>query len=130
MISTPTTYKYDTNRLMVIDWSSVAYQAIHSVQAAEKAGDDYGIQSKEDELRLWRNKMVTAMNDLIQRFNPLDIIIAVDGFSWRKDFVKDYYGRHSFRFPCRCRYHRGTRLYAFRNSPLQNPFSKRNRQRQ
>ncbi len=114
MISTPTTYKYDTNRLMVIDWSSVAYQAIHSVQAAEKAGDDYGIQSKEDELRLWRNKMVTAMNDLIQRFNPLDIIIAVDGFSWRKDFVKDYYGKHTIVYHDDTYIYTETENYAYR----------------
>jgi hypothetical protein len=114
MINTPSTYKYDTNRLMVIDWSSIAHQNIHSIQAAEKAGDDYGIQTKEDELRLWRNKMVTSMNDLIQRFNPLDIIIAVDDKSWRKDFVKEYYGKHTIVYYDETYLYTETENYAYR----------------
>lgn len=114
MINTPATYKYDTNRLMVIDWSSIAHQNIHSIQASYKAGDDYGIQTKEDELRLWRNKMVTSMNDLIQRFNPLDIIIAVDGKSWRNDFVKDYYGKHTIVYHDDTYIYTETENYAYR----------------
>lgn len=114
MINTPATYKYDTNRLMVIDWSSIAHQNIHSIQASYKAGDDYGIQTKEDELRLWRNKMVTSMNDLIQRFNPLDIIIAVDGKSWRNDFVKEYYGKHTIVYHDDTYIYTETENYAYR----------------
>ena len=114
MINTPATYKYDTNRLMVIDWSSIAHQNIHSIEASYKVGDDYGIQTKEDELRLWRNKMVTSMNDLIQRFNPLDIIIAVDGNSWRKDFVKDYYGKHTIVYHDDTYIYTETQNYAYR----------------
>lgn len=114
MINTPATYKYDTNRLMVIDWSSIAHQNIHSIQASYKAGDDYGIQTKEDELRLWRNKMVTSMNDLIQRFNPLDIIIAVDGKSWRNDYVKDYYGKHTIVYHDDTYIYTETENYAYR----------------
>lgn len=114
MINTPSTYKYDTNRLMVVDWSSIAHQNIHSIEAAEKAGDDYGIQTKEDELRLWRNKMVTSMNDLIQRFNPVDIIIAVDDKSWRKDFVKEYYGNHTIVYYDEQYLYTETENYAYR----------------
>lgn len=114
MINTPATYKYDTNRLMVVDWSSIAHQNIHSIQASYKAGDDYGIQTKADELRLWRNKMVTSMNDLIQRFNPLDIIIAVDGKSWRNDFVKEYYGKHTIVYHDKTYIYTETENYAYR----------------
>lgn len=114
MINTPATYKYDTNRLMVIDWSSIAHQNIHSIQASYKEGDDYGIQTKEDELRLWRNKMVTSMNDLIQRFNPLDIVIAVDGKSWRNDYVKDYYGKHTIVYHDDTYIYTETENYAYR----------------
>jgi hypothetical protein len=99
---------------MVIDWSSISYQNIHSIQAAYKAGDDYGIQTKDDELRLWRNKMVTSMNDLIQRFNPLDIIIAVDGRSWRKDYVKEYYGSHTIVYHDENYIYTETENYAYR----------------
>jgi 5'-3' exonuclease len=84
------TYKYDTRRLMVVDWSSVAYQNIFSIGSGRNAGK-YGVLTQEDELRLWRNKMVVSMYEFIQAFNPLNIIIAVDGESWRKSYVKQYY---------------------------------------
>lgn len=47
MINTPATYKYDNNRLMIIDWSSIAHQNIHSIEASYKTGDDYGIQTRK-----------------------------------------------------------------------------------
>lgn len=114
MLATPSTYKYDTNRLMVIDWSSVAHQNIHSVQSAMRNGEDYGIETKEDELRLWRNKMVTSMNELVQRFNPVDIIIAVDGRSWRKDYVREYYGNHTIVYYDKMYMYAETDNYAYR----------------
>ena len=88
------TYKYDNRRLMVIDWSSVAYQNIYSIGSGRNAGK-YGILTQEDELRLWRNKMVVSMYEFIQTFNPMDIIIAIDGDSWRKKYVKQYYDNNA-----------------------------------
>lgn len=86
--------KYDTNRLMLVDWSSLSYHQIWSMKS-EKNREKYGLQDEEGELRIWKNKMILSLTDLIEKFNPKDIIIAIDANSWRKKYVKDYYDENA-----------------------------------
>lgn len=86
-------FKYSDNRLMIVDWASLAYHQLWSM-GSDKNREKYGLQNAEGELRIWKNKMVVYMRELIEMFNPKDIILAIEGKSWRKQFVKDYYNEH------------------------------------
>lgn len=87
-------FEYSRNRLMLVDWSSLSYHQWWSMNS-EKNRDKYGLQNSEGELRIWKNKMIVAMLDLIEMFNPKDIVLAIDGKSWRKEYVKAYYDENA-----------------------------------
>jgi len=88
-------YPYSKNRLLIIDWSSLAYhQQFAMVSKHSTAYLD--VDSPEDELHIWKTKMVSRVVDYIKLFNPRDIILTLEGDNiWRNGFVKDYYNENA-----------------------------------
>ena len=88
-------YKSVNNRYLVIDWASLSYHKMFSLNTA-KNREKYGFVGAEGEVKLWRTFMIDELMKLIALFNPMHIIIALEGpGSWRKQFVKDYYAKNA-----------------------------------
>ncbi len=89
------TYRSVNNRYLVIDWASLSYHKMFSLNTA-KNREKYGFVGAEGEVKLWRSFMIDELMKLIALFNPMHIIIALEGpGSWRKKFVKDYYAKNA-----------------------------------
>ena len=90
-----TRYTYVDNRLMIIDWASLAYHMFYSI-GSDKNREKYGLLDSEGELELWRTKMINRVMDYIALFNPRHLVFALEGkAAWRKKFVEEYYGEHA-----------------------------------
>lgn len=88
-------YRSVNNRYLVLDWASMSYHKMFSLNTA-KNREKYGFMGAEGEIKLWRTFMVDELMKLIALFDPMHIIIALEGpGSWRKKFVKDYYAEHA-----------------------------------
>lgn len=88
-------YKSVNNRCLVLDWASISYHKMFSLNTA-KNREKYGFVGPEGEVKLWRTFMVDEVMKLIALFDPMHIIFALEGpGSWRKQFVKDYYAEHA-----------------------------------
>ena len=88
-------YRSVNNRYLVIDWASLSYHKMFSLNTA-KNREKYGFQGAEGEIKLWRTFMFDEMLKLIGLFDPMHIVIALEGTgSWRKKLVKDYYTEHA-----------------------------------
>ena len=85
-------YKNSKNRLLEVDWSSVAYHQWHSMVSKKNTGR-FEIISSEDEIRVWKNLMVGRMIRYIRLFNPKDIVLSLEGTGviWRKSEYAKYY---------------------------------------
>ena len=85
-------YKTSKNRLLEVDWSSVAYHQWHSMVSKKNAGR-FEIITSEDEIRVWKNLMVGKMMRYIRLFNPKDIVFSLEGSGviWRKTEYAKYY---------------------------------------
>ena len=90
-----TTYPYVQNRLVIIDWASLSYHLMHSMNS-KSAKKMLGMMDAENELLRWRNLMFQRIVDYIALFNPRHLIFALEGkHAWRKNFVKEYYEKHT-----------------------------------
>lgn len=85
-------YPYSKNRLMILDWSSLAYHQIFALASKKKTTSYFDISTPEDELYAWRTKMLYKLLGYIRSFNPRDIVITLEGSDvWRKHYVREYY---------------------------------------
>lgn len=90
-----TSYPYVRNRVLIIDWASLSYHKLYSL-ITDSALKKYGVLTAEDELKLWRNRMVEAVISYVRLFNPMHIVFCLEGKrAWRKDFVREYYSKHT-----------------------------------
>ena len=90
-----TSYPHSNNRLLIIDWASLAYHQFHTIPYKKK-NSDISIETAEDELRVWRSSMVNQVMKLINLFNPMDIILTREGTNvWRDEYVRQYYNEHA-----------------------------------
>lgn len=90
-----TNYPYVDNRLVVIDWASLAYHMFWSIDS-DKNRERYGLVDSEGELELWRVKMITRIMDYVALFNPRHVVFALEGkAAWRKKYVEEYYGNNA-----------------------------------
>lgn len=89
------------NRLLVIDWASLSYHMIWSMNSA--SGKTF-LQNKyrgtmltsEIELMEWRLRMISCMIEYIRAFNPMHIVLALEGKDgWRRSFVREWYEKHA-----------------------------------
>ncbi|GAG95029.1 unnamed protein product, partial [marine sediment metagenome] len=88
-------YPYSKNRLLIIDWSSLAYHQWFAI-ASKNSTAYLEIDDSEDELYVWRTRMINKMVDYIKLFNPRDILITLEGTKvWRNQIVRDYYNEHT-----------------------------------
>ena len=90
-------YKYSKDRLMNVDWSSVAYHQWHSLVSKKNVNNFDMAQTSEAEIEVWKNLMVGRMVRYIRLFNPKDIIISLEGNGviWRKTEYSEYYKKHT-----------------------------------
>lgn len=89
------------NRLMVIDWASVGYHQWHSMFSKARVNSGYYVlDTSEKELEMWRSSMTRKVMSFIRLFNPLDVIIALegDGEIWRKKHYREYYQKNALIF--------------------------------
>lgn len=88
-------YRQVNNRCLIVDWASLAYHQVFSLNTA-KNREKYGFQGAEGEVRLWRTFMIEELLKLISLFNPMHLVFALEGKnSWRNEVVREYYGEHS-----------------------------------
>lgn len=88
-------YRSVNNRYLVVDWASLSYHKMFSLNTA-KNREKYGFMGAEGEIKLWRTFMVDELMKLVALFDPMHIVIALEGpGSWRKRFVKDYYAENA-----------------------------------
>lgn len=89
-------YHYRDNRLLVIDWASLSYHQLWSMKTKSSKKQLGSILPEDDELTVWRTKMFNRMLDYVRLFNPMDIILCLEGKNaWRKQVVKDYYTKYA-----------------------------------
>ena len=89
-------YPYKDKRLLVIDWASLSYHQLWSLKTKSSKKQLGSILPEDDELTVWRTKMFNRMLDYIRLFNPMDIILCLEGKkAWRKQVVKDYYTKYA-----------------------------------
>lgn len=101
-------FPHSSNRLVIIDWASLSYHQWHGINTKLKNSymtqnsdeDEYGNsgsfeRTQETELAMWRTSMLNRMMRYVKLFNPIDIVIALEGTEvWRNGVVKDYYGEN------------------------------------
>ena len=84
-------YPYKNNRLLVIDWASLSYHQLWSMKTKSSRQRLGSILPEEDEMIVWRTKMFNRLLDYVKLFNPMDIILCLEGKkAWRRNFVRDY----------------------------------------
>jgi len=80
------------NRLVIVDWASLAYHQLHALNSKFKTARVVEFDTPEDELRVWKSGMLSKMLRYIKLFNPKDILLSKEGSKvWRSDFVKEWY---------------------------------------
>lgn len=87
------TYPPSRNRLLIIDWGSLAYHQLFALSAIKRVPNPtYVMNNAQDEIFAWKTKMMREILDMVKLFNPLDILIALEGrHTWRHGFMSDYY---------------------------------------
>ena len=92
-------YPISKNRLMIIDFGSLAYHKLFAL-ISEKNKAYNNIDSAYLERIHWKANMLLEILDTIQLFNPIDIIIALEGRNtWRHDvFIKYYKENHKITY--------------------------------
>jgi 5'-3' exonuclease len=87
-------YSYSPNRLLVIDWSSLAYHQIFALVSKKRTSLE--LDSIEAELYAWRTGMVNKLLRYIYLFNPRDMVVTLEGTNvWRKEYCINYYNENS-----------------------------------
>lgn len=89
-------YPYKDKRLLVIDWASLSYHQLWSMKTKSSRQRLGSMLPEEDEMIVWRTKMFNCLLDYVKLFNPMDIILCLEGKkAWRRNFVRDYYERNA-----------------------------------
>ena len=89
-------YPYKNNRLLVIDWASLSYHQLWSMKTKSSRQRLGSLLPEEDEMIVWRTKMFNRLLDYVKLFNPMDIILCLEGKkAWRRNFVKEYYEQNA-----------------------------------
>jgi len=89
-------HNYSPNRLVIIDWASLSYHQIHSLSSKKKKSQLMDIDTAELEIAVWRNSMLSSLTHYVRLFNPMDIILTLEGTNvWRNDFVKEWYNERA-----------------------------------
>ena len=89
-------YPFKNNRLLVIDWASLSYHQLWSMRTKSSKQTLGSILPEDEEMIIWRTKMFNRMLDYIKLFNPMDIILCLEGKkAWRRNFVRDYYNKEA-----------------------------------
>lgn len=91
-----TSFKSSKNRLLEIDWSSLAYHQWFSMTSKNRA-IKFDIISSEDEIRVWKTLMISKLIKYVKLFNPKTMVISLegDGVIWRKTLYKEYYANNT-----------------------------------
>jgi hypothetical protein len=86
---------------MVIDWSSLSYHALYASQGVESRWQNDSLARPDEidpedqarqELVRYNNTVMSFLLDIIERINPLDVVIACEGsHGWRFDYLEKYY---------------------------------------
>lgn len=88
-------YPHSKNRLLILDWGSLSYHQLWALKSAMNSKYGKDIQTAQDEVREWKAGMIRKILDAIRLFNPLDVIIALEGTkTWRHDVYTEYYTKH------------------------------------
>lgn len=89
-------YPFKDKRLLVIDWASLSYHQLWSMKTKSSKKQLGSMLPEDDEMIVWRAKMFNRLLDYIRLFNPMDIILCLEGKkAWRKKVVKDYYAKNA-----------------------------------
>jgi hypothetical protein len=89
-------YTFKDKRLLVIDWASLSYHQLWSMKTKSSKKQLGSVLPEDDEMIVWRTKMFNRLLDYIRLFNPMDIILCLEGKNaWRKKVVKDYYTKNA-----------------------------------
>lgn len=101
-----TSYPPSKNRLLVLDWASIAYHQLFAM-VSKKNSKVYNINSPEAEIFTWKTLMVSKLMSYIQLFNPKDVIIALEGGGklWRSEVYDKYYKTHTTIYYNSCGYY-------------------------
>lgn len=85
------------NRLLIVDWASLAYHQLHALNSKVKSAQVVEFNTPEDELSVWKSGMLSKMLRYIKLFNPKDILLSKEGAKvWRSDFVKEWYNERAY----------------------------------
>ena len=110
-----TRYPYVNRRLLVIDWASLSYHQLWSLKTKSSRRNLGSILPEEDELKVWRTRMFNRMIEYVKMFNPMDIVLCLEGKNaWRKQVVYDYYNEHAEVYYDDCSYYVSSDNYNYR----------------
>jgi len=90
-------YPFSKNRLMIIDWGSLAFHQLFALLAAANKNENRTRPTTAEEEKIhWKAGMIYHILDAIKVFNPMDIIISLEGYkTWRHGVFKEYYSVHN-----------------------------------
>lgn len=118
-----TQYPYNKNRVLIVDWASLSYHQMFSMQNKTNR-TRLGILPEEDELIVWRTRMFNRMIEYIKLFNPLHIVLCLEGKNaWRKQLVRDFYNEHTRVYYDAQSYYVVSYNYAYRVTKVGEGFS-------
>jgi hypothetical protein len=113
-------FPYSDNRLVIIDWASLSYHQWHAINTKinnSSMFDDDGLdgnglfsdgRTSQAEISIWRTSMLSKVLKYVKLFNPIDMVLALEGTNvWRNGVVKEYYENN-------CRVHYDTSAYYIR----------------
>ena len=90
------TFPSNKNRLLVLDWASIAYHQMFGMVSKKNTSIHMKIDNSEKELAVWRAGMIDKFIRYLKLFNPRDIVIALEGIDvWRNRIYDSYYGEHT-----------------------------------
>ncbi len=90
-------YPFSKNRLMIIDWGSLAFHQLFALLSAANKNEARSLPTTvQEEMIQWKTGMLYNILDAIKLFNPLDVIISLEGHkTWRHGVFKEYYSKNN-----------------------------------
>lgn len=97
LITPLTSYAPSRSRLLILDWGSLSYHQLFALSSLKRvANPTFPLNTAQDEVIAWKTKMIREILDMIKLFNPLDILIALEGkHTWRHNYFLEYYTKNS-----------------------------------
>ncbi|MCQ2123323.1 MAG: hypothetical protein MJZ25_03980 [Fibrobacter sp.] len=90
-----TSYPYVSKRVLIVDWASLSYHQMFSMNT-KSSQKRLGVMTEDEEMIVWRTKMFNRMVEYVKLFNPLHIVLCLEGkAAWRKGYVRDFYSEHT-----------------------------------